>query len=279
MSDLAPVIIPQRFTSVVHTHLARNLQPNPPASIPLLLGIHGRPGEGKTFQLRHVLEDSAVHVVLLSGGQLESSDAGEPGARVRDAYLEAGTFISNGLPASVILNDTDAAIGNWGELTQYTVNTQNVITELMHLCDYPTRVEGKQTPRVPIFLTGNDFTRLYMPLRRHGRMELFRWEMSRQERKQILATLFRGLDSREIDLLLERYPEYSIADWTAVSSRISDYKLSKFLASSDVRALLPKLLRGARLEFSSTPPALDDILEALNYLERNRSVNLLPGDT
>jgi len=243
--------------------------------VPLLQGIHGKSGEGKTFQLRYALDNAGVRAVLLSGGQLESSDAGEPGARVRDAYLEAGSFISNGIPATVVLNDTDAAIGNWGELTQYTVNTQNVITELMHLCDYPTRVEGKQTPRVPIFLTGNDFTRLYAPLRRHGRMDLFRWEMSREERGQIMASLFPVLEPYEIGLLLDRRPDYSIADWTAVGSRIGDHRLSEFLASEDLRMLLPRILQGAILKGGNRSPGFGEILEALDYMDQNKSVNLL----
>jgi ATPase family associated with various cellular activities (AAA) len=275
MTDSSTVVIPRRFTLIVQTHLVRNLEPGPPHSVPLLLGIHGKSGDGKTFQLRHVLDNAGVRVVLLSGGQLESSDAGEPGARVRDAYLEAGSFISNGIPASVVLNDTDAAIGNWGELTQYTVNTQNVITELMHLCDYPTRVEAKQTPRVPIFLTGNDFTRLYTPLRRHGRMDLFRWEMSREERGQILTGLFPALEPYEMEHLLDKYPSYSIADWTAVGSRIRDHRISEFLTSTDLRTLLPKMLRGAKLQGGYRPPSFGEILEALDYMDKNKAVNLL----
>jgi hypothetical protein len=278
MNQYQGYFIPQRFALIVYTHLVRNLQHEPPSFAPLLLGIHGRPGDGKTFQLRRVLEDCGVHVNLLSGGQLESSDAGEPGARVRDAYLEASSAISNGVPACVVLNDADAAIGNWGSLTQYTVNTQNVITELMHLCDYPLTVENKNTRRVPIFLTGNDFTRLYGPLRRRGRMELFLWEMSQAERGRIVASLFPEIEQQEINRLLEEYPDHSVADWTAVAAQIDNSNLHKFLASTDVRRLLTQIIRGGKFEGGRKRLTTSEIQDALHYLEQNRSADLLSTD-
>lgn len=269
------VYVPERFSMVVKLHLVRNLQPDPPYNAPLLLGVHGRPGEGKTFQLRYILNLMGIHTSLLSGGQLESSDAGEPGARIRDAYLSAGSAVSNGVPAAVLLNDADAAIGHWGDLTQYTVNTQNVITELMHLCDYPTKVEGRTTPRVPIFLTGNDFTRLYGPLRRHGRMDLFKWEMSQQERAVILAGIFGSLSAAEIDKLLSLHPDYSIADWTAVAARITDVNLTTYLSKLDARILLAKIVQGARLEGVGRAPDFQDVVQAIDYLNGNIAVNML----
>ena len=154
MANDHSVYVPERFSMIVKLHLVRNLQPDPPDNAPLLLGDHGQPGEGKTFRLRYLLNRLGVHTSLLSGGQLESSDAGERGARVRDAYLSAGSAVSNGVPAAVLLNDADAAIGHWGNLTQYTVNTQNVITELMHLCDYPTKVEGRNNRARSYLLDG-----------------------------------------------------------------------------------------------------------------------------
>lgn len=156
--------ISERFSIAVSLHLISNFQPVVKPGTPLLMGIQGPPGEGKTYQVERILEANGIHPVLLSGGELESPNAGAPAARIRAAYLEAGTYITGQRMSVVLLNDADAAIGSWGDMTQYTVNTQNLITELMHLADYPTRVEGKQVRRVPIIMTGNDFTRLYAPL-------------------------------------------------------------------------------------------------------------------
>lgn len=63
-----------------------------------------------------------------------------------------------------------------------TVNNQIVVGTLMNLADNPTRVsvgqdwrESDMTNRVPIIVTGNDFSTIYAPLIRDGRMEKFYW--------------------------------------------------------------------------------------------------------
>ena len=62
--------------------------------------------------------------------------------------------------------------------TQVTVNNQIVVSTLMNMCDDPTRVsigevwrEEAMNIRVPVFVTGNDFSTLYAPLIRDGRMD------------------------------------------------------------------------------------------------------------
>lgn len=69
-------------------------------------------------------------------------------------------------------------IGN----TQMTVNNQIVVGTLMNLSDNPTRVsvgqdwrEADVTNRIPIIVTGNDFSTIYAPLIRDGRMDKFYW--------------------------------------------------------------------------------------------------------
>lgn len=70
--------------------------------------------------------------------------------------------------------------------TQMTVNNQIVVGTLMNISDNPTRVsigqvwrESDITHRIPIIFTGNDFSTLYAPLIRDGRMEKFYWYTSK----------------------------------------------------------------------------------------------------
>ena len=63
------------------------------------------------------------------------------------------------------------------QATTSTVNNQIVCSTLMAMCDDPTRVsigEGhrkeKLNIRIPIIVTGNDFSVLFAPLIRDGRM-------------------------------------------------------------------------------------------------------------
>jgi hypothetical protein len=57
-----------------------------------------------------------------------------------------------------------------------------------NICDDPNHVsigagwrENDSIRRVPIIVTGNDFSTLYAPLIRDGRMEKFYWEPSKEE--------------------------------------------------------------------------------------------------
>jgi len=85
----------------------------------------------------------------------------------------------------LLINDLDAGAGRVDKSTQYTVNTQLVNGTLMNIADNPTDVqlpgsyETQPINRVPIIVTGNDFSTLYAPLIRDGRMEKFYWEPGR----------------------------------------------------------------------------------------------------
>lgn len=138
----------------------------------------------------------------------------------------------------------DAAIGSWGEMTQYTVNTQNVITELMHPADYPTTVEDRATPRVPIILTGNDFTRMYGPLCRHGRMELFQWIPSRDERLEMVHRLFPGVDQHSLTRLVAEFADRPLAFWRSIRQRHERTTLVALLERQPLDAVVSHLLAG-----------------------------------
>jgi ATP-dependent 26S proteasome regulatory subunit len=171
---------------------------------PLVLGIHGPSGEGKTYQCEHVLQKMSVKSCLISGGQLESHAAGEPAQLIRDTYIDASSFVKkHNQPAVLLINDVDTGLGNWGDLVQYTINRQTVFGELMHLVDYPTSVEGVETKRIPIIVTGNDFTKLYEPFVRAGRMVAFEWKPSFEEKARIVNHIFTNLSAGQSEELIE----------------------------------------------------------------------------
>jgi hypothetical protein len=184
--------IPARFKRVVILHVIKNFLRQENFKVPLLLGIHGPSGEGKTFQCEQVLQEINAKLFLISGGQLESDKAGQPAELIRTTYLDAGQSIEKNEAkiAVVMINDIDTGLGNWGEMVQYTINRQTVFGELMHLVDYPNFVEGRAARRVPIIITGNDFTRLYEPLVRAGRMTAFEWAPTTAEKVPIVSCIF-----------------------------------------------------------------------------------------
>ena len=185
------------FLNKLAVHITKNYLDLPQVKIPLLLGIHGRKGEGKTFQCELAFERMGVEVVYVSGGELESPDAGDPARLIRLRYREAAELVRvRGCMAVLMINDLDAGAGRFDRMTQYTVNTQLVNNTLMNIADNPTNVQlpgsydEKELPRIPIIATGNDFATLYAPLIRDGRMQKFYWEPSHEDRIGIVSGMF-----------------------------------------------------------------------------------------
>lgn len=226
--------IPKRFEKAITLHIIKN-QFDSSFRTPLLLGIHGKPGDGKTFQCEYILQQLGVKSFLISGGELESMDAGKPAQLIRDTYLEAGESVDNkeALMSAILINDIDTGLGSWGEMVQYTINRQTVFGELMHLVDYPNQVENIQTRRVPIIFTGNDFSKLYEPLVRAGRMTAFLWSPTTEEKSHMIQNIFPYLNIDECYNLLTTLENFAHEDLPiAFFSHLNDTLYDEFLWSS-----------------------------------------------
>ncbi|MYI05886.1 MAG: AAA family ATPase, partial [Gemmatimonadetes bacterium] len=178
--------VPPRFSHAVDQHLVFNLAGFD--EWPLVLGVFGPPGDGKSFQIRAQLKHRGVLPVSINAADLESDRAGTPGKLVLDTYIDAGHRMDEGEPAAVLVDDFDTTVGEWEHSTT-TVNHQQVLAQLMHLADSPTEVPGKRLRRVPIFITGNDLSKVYPPLRRPGRMRAFPWLPTTEERCDIVSAI------------------------------------------------------------------------------------------
>jgi ribulose bisphosphate carboxylase small subunit len=230
--------IAPRFLEKLAVHITKNFLPLPDVRIPLILGIHGRKGEGKTFQCELVYERMGIEVVHISGGELESPDAGDPARLIRLRYREAAELVrGRGKMAVLMINDIDAGAGRFDARTQYTVNTQLVNNTLMNIADNPTNVQlpgsydDNEIHRVPIILTGNDLSTLYAPLIRDGRMEKFYWEPDREDRIGIVGGIFEpdGLSHQHLVQLVDAFPNQSIDFFGAVRSQIYNEQIRDFI--------------------------------------------------
>ncbi len=230
--------ISPRFLDKLAVHITKNFLDLPGVRVPLILGIHGRKGEGKTFQCELVFQRMGIEVVHMSAGELESPDAGDPSRLVRLRYREAAELIKvRGKMCVLMINDLDAGAGRFDQGTQYTVNTQMVNATLMNIADNPTNVQlpgsYDSTPlhRVPILVTGNDFTTLYAPLIRDGRMEKFHWEPTREEKIGIVGGIYSedGLSESEITQLVDNFANQAIDFFGALRSRIYDEQIRQFI--------------------------------------------------
>jgi hypothetical protein len=219
-------------------HITKNYLKLPEVKIPLIMGVHGRKGEGKTFQCELVYERMGVEVVPISGGELESPDAGDPARLIRLRYREAAELVRvRGKMAVLMINDIDAGAGRFDALTQYTVNTQLVNNTLMNIADNPTNVQlpgsydETEIQRVPIIVTGNDLSTLYAPLIRDGRMEKFYWEPDRSDRIGIVGGIFApdGLSSQDVTMLVDTFPHQAIDFFGAVRAQIYNEQIRDFI--------------------------------------------------
>lgn len=230
--------ISPRFLNALAVHITKNFLDLPQVKVPLILGVHGRKGEGKTFQCELVYERMGVNVVHISGGELESPDAGDPARLIRLRYREAADLVKiRGQMAVLMINDLDAGAGRFDGMTQYTVNTQLVNNTLMNIADNPTNVQlpgsydETPLPRIPIVVTGNDFATLYAPLVRDGRMQKFYWEPDRDDRLGIVGGIFSpdGLSLSDIETLVDSFPNQAIDFYGALRAQIYDEQIIGFI--------------------------------------------------
>lgn len=176
---------------------------------------------------------------MMSAGELESGNAGEPAKLIRQRYREAADLIKKGKMCCLFINDLDAGAGRMGGTTQYTVNNQMVNATLMNIADNPTNVQlpgmynKEENPRVPIIVTGNDFSTLYAPLIRDGRMEKFYWAPTREDRIGVCKGIFRTDNVPEEDIVkvVDTFPGQSIGksviySLPSVSFHIICFKIS-----------------------------------------------------
>jgi ribulose bisphosphate carboxylase small subunit len=269
--------ISPRFLDKLAVHITKNFLDIPKIRVPLILGIHGRKGEGKSFQCELVFEKMGIEVLHISGGELESPDAGDPARLIRLRYREAAEFIKvRGRMTALMINDLDAGAGRFDEGTQYTVNTQLVNATLMNIADNPTNVQlpgsYDENPlhRVPIIVTGNDFSTLYAPLIREGRMEKFYWEPNRDDKIGIVSGIFSedGLSHQEIEQLVDTFPKQAIDFFSALRSRIYDEQIRQFIHKVGIEKISSRVVNSVEgpPQFQKPDFNLSRLLEFANLM-------------
>merc|ERR1712054_496183 len=238
------------FLDKMTVHIAKNFMELPKIKIPLILGIWGGKGQGKTFQTELGYKKLGIAPIVMSAGELESGNAGEPAKLVRQRYREASDVIKKGKMCSLFINDLDAGAGRLNDSTQYTVNNQMVNATLMNIADNPTNVQlpgvynKEEIPRVPIICTGNDFSTLYAPLIRDGRMEKFYWNPTRADRIGVAYGIFKpdGVSKEDVEKIIDRYPNQSIDFFGAMRARVYDDKVRDFVTDIGIESIGKRLV-------------------------------------
>ncbi|XP_027941040.1 ribulose bisphosphate carboxylase/oxygenase activase, chloroplastic isoform X2 [Vigna unguiculata] len=264
------------FMDKLVVHITKNFMTLPNIKVPLILGIWGGKGQGKSFQCELVFAKMGINPIVMSAGELESGNAGEPAKLIRQRYREAADIIKKGKMCALFINDLDAGAGRLGGTTQYTVNNQMVNATLMNIADNPTNVQlpgmynKEENPRVPIIVTGNDFSTLYAPLIRDGRMEKFYWAPTRDDRVGVCKGIFRtdGVPEEEVTKLVDTFPGQSIDFFGALRARVYDDEVRKWVSGVGVDGIGKKLVNSKEgpPTFEQPKMSLDKLLQYGNML-------------
>ncbi|KAL2320047.1 hypothetical protein Fmac_029016 [Flemingia macrophylla] len=272
------------FMDKIVVHITKNFLNLPNIKVPLILGIWG--GKGRRFQswcrLRCIQDE--IDTQLLRPHNDECWRIGKwkcwRACKVdRQRYREAADIIRKGKMYCLFINDLDAGAGRMGGTTQYTVNNQMVNATLMNIADNPTNVQlpgmynKEENPRVPIIVTGNDFSTLYAPLIRDGRMEKFYWAPTRDDRIGVCQGIFRtdgvpkgrtlsSLWTPSLDNLLD------IDFFGALRARVYDDEVRKWISGVGVENVGKRLVNSKEgpPTFEQPKMSLDKLLEYGNML-------------
>lgn len=179
-------MIPDRFRDriLVHATAVYSIK-----GYPLMLAIQGAPGVGRVIELSKSLTALFVESEK-SATKFQGKHEGDGNRLIMAEYQRAIETARDPACASpaILIEDFDRSTAVQKEGVTYTVNSDLLNGFLMNLTD-DVAMEFPDDPiRIPIFLTGNDFSLLYGPLKRHGRLDVFTWDPSTDDLTLILET-------------------------------------------------------------------------------------------
>lgn len=215
MNDLyGSYYIPDTYRNIVLKHLILNYASDINGfSPPLILAIQGYKGEGKSFMLNILCDYYNIELKAFSGADLCGPNEGDSIIKLKKEYeLCCGLSRQDKKLRAILIDDFHMSIG--GDLSKEvsrTTNAQGLIGYLMNLCDDPF-ISGV---RIPIILTGNDFTKTYSALTRNGRMSFLEWEPTIDEKKLIVYYMYKcffgDIKKQDTDTLVEKFEHKYIA--------------------------------------------------------------------
>ena len=258
------VYISPEFRRRVFLHLYLNATASPGDSTPLFFLIYGLAGEGKTFQLLHILRQFDVDRHDLDATAVEDPSAGRPDREIIRRFEDAaGEVRRTGRPACVVMEDVHLLLGRYAT-TQYTMNLQHVISQLDLFADAMANTPAKS--RVPVFMTANDTTVLDQPLIRYGRTRQFLWAPSTEEKAAILASILPELESDELDSLRSRYPEKPVSFFAQLRQEVEYEFFSDALLTDEPEARLRRAVAIGPADRPRINMALELLLRAADRL-------------
>ena len=192
--------IPATFSVEVSRHLIVHLSSTRTRQRPpLILAIQGRPGDGKTEMVTECCVRVGCNTFCMSGAALSGKHEGD--ARVLLLKLIADArrrAIATERPSVLIIDDIDRSIAALSKNTGHTVNSALLIGALHDLANQVhSASDDMPLSRVPVVMTGNDFSTLPETLTRPGRTRFFSWCPTWREKADMALPLFGARNEKE----------------------------------------------------------------------------------
>ncbi len=217
-----------RFKKTVLAHvISIYLQNNDRYLPPVFLVIEGPAGEGKTSQAIASCIQCGITVLYISASQLSGSHEHDAIDVMEAVYKKSTDMKKQGEKVAIIVDDFHLSNASVDDNVKRTINSPLLTGYLMNL------TQKKDEEKIPIILTGNDFSHVYGPLIRAGRADRFEWSPNYEEKKHIVESIFHDFlncSSVEFDRFFERCSKASIADFSQLKN---DYRKSVMSACID----------------------------------------------
>jgi hypothetical protein len=273
------VFLNPRLKNAIAIHIVRSMCDRPHG--PLLLVIQGPAGEGKTFQAKEICFSLGIDIVSLPGSSLGGEHEKEPVHILRNSYVFASdhAHATDNL-SCLLIDDLDTSIVSTKSDRKYTANSQLLSGAMMHLCDNPHHVNGKRTYRIPIIVTGNDFTSLHKPLVRRGRAVFCDWSPTLEEKVAIVQNILQDIIQKEelhkVESIVKHFSfaagnDEPVAFYEQIRQDAFDEMIIECLSTNNysLRAAA-KLLNTARLKLKA-----DDLMHIAEKRQASRAKNKL----
>ncbi len=204
------ITVPKRYADRIVGHVVANYLPdNHYFTPPLYLVIKGDPGEGKTLQALAACNQRGIMVKYMSASELSGEMEAASREAIKSLYEQARHLQEQGYYICILLDDFHLGNSHIHGDSIHTVNAELLVGYMMNLA------ESSNQHRVPILLTGNDFSNTYDALLRDGRADIFEWAPLREEKLMIARSILQPFVSRyewqQLDGFIEKYAEKNIA--------------------------------------------------------------------
>ena len=253
--------VPERFRDRFAVHVAKNLLADAgriAGRVPLVLGVWGGKGCGKSFNLELCCRDLGVFPIVVSAGELEDPVAGEPGALLRRRYTRRRGRVpdapARGRPHRQRHRRRRRTIqGRCGHRQQS--DRPGDTHEPVRRPDARERRRGVALGRPRDVSTSTDsrhrkrHVATVRALTRSGRMDLWMWEPTREEMVEMVHRTLRDAEGatgyggvKDARALVAAFPNQPLDFFGAARSKCADDAVRRWIADVGVAEMRETLV-------------------------------------